>query len=424
MIVNKILAGLRDTINKAYGKPVASFGSEAVILRSETGIFDIDYKIGALPRGRWIIVGGQESTFKSTFCYMSASKTQRICGSCFSGKISEINHTPVNVPVKNPDNVITQSVKGKTYSLAYLADKNKTVIYCPGEEIKGDDKKMYKFDLECSNCGQPAYSITLLVDGEHNYTKKWATKQGLVHFYVLLVRTENSEQTGDMIKEALSTGRISTVIVDSVSSQGSVKEDEAAIGDEQMGIQARVWNKIVRVITSKLNSFYEYSFKNKNGEDVKIIKQNEPILMVINQFREKIGGYGNPLVFGAGWGLKYASSVTIIFSSALSDVVWINKDAGEAEGRTFHWVLQKQKTGTPLKKGSFYFSFITEKVDNERGVFNMAVEKGKIIQGGAWYTYGNTKVQGADKMFQTLLASGDIEKLRLEFLNESSKETI
>lgn len=411
--IRDVAKGLVNTINSVYKKPVMTMGSDATIEKIKTGIFAYDFETGGIPRGRWVINQGKESTCKSTFTYKVGGKFQHICGNCIKGTITEVNYKGIKVVLdrNNPDNenyeqllddkkkpVLHKYTKQPIIiSKKFFADNKKRNVYSPGEEITHDKSfTLYQYELECSHCSAPDYSLFVLVDSEHNYTKKWARKHGVIHHYVLLVDSEYSEQTGEIVREVLNTGRVQFVAIDSVASHPPKVEDEAAFEDQQMGVQARVWNKIVRVLTAKLNSSFKYIYKLKNGTPVEEIKKPEPTIMPIQQYRSKIGSYGNPLETGAGMGLKYASSTTNDFSQGEKD--WISKEDGEIRGQWFNFVVPKQKAdGHPFTQGRFYMNFQTGEIDNTESIIDYALKYGIAKQSGAWFEYEGQKFQGKEK---------------------------
>jgi len=411
-----ILEEMRDKVNKHYGRRVMLIGSEkAAIKKLQTGIFSFDYETGGMPRGRWIILVGDPSTFKSSTFYAIGSANQRICGNCMKGKITEINHTKIKIPCevsKETRGILGINSDGEIISELYLADGKYRNVYCPGEPITHTrDLMLLKYDLECSVCQNPSYSVFVLIDTEHNYTKSWARKFGVIHHYIALGSTTYSQMIGDIGRHALDTGRVCMLGVDSLDAQGPKEEDEKSIEEWDMGLQARVWNKITRIVTSKLNTTYLYEYINKDGKIIKEERWPEPTIVIIQQWRQKIGGYGNPKVMGGGYGKNFASSITIEFSEGDKD--WemtggTNSKKDFITGLWFNFFVKKSKVDTPYKKGSFYFDVINSNIDNSRSIIQYALKFNLIQQAGAWFTYGENRFQGMNRM--------------IKFFNENPKE--
>ena len=410
------LTELRDKINKSYDTPVMSFGDEQEIVKQKIGVLSIDVEAGGMPRGRWIILVGNESTCKSTILYKSGGAFQRRCGNCFQGMVKEINFKPVKaVDPSKPDNVncrYRKDAEGKKVvdefgepiveSLKYFANKDKKNVYCPGQKII--HKKpftLYSYELECSECSDPMYSIFLLIDSEKNYTRSWARKHNVVHYYVLIAGTTYSEQTGEIVRDGIGSGRVSFVGIDSVAAQGPMVELNSSFEDQQMGVQARTWNKIVRVLTSKLNSVNVYKWTNKEGKQIIQKKRSEPALVVIQQWREKIGGYGGKDM-GAGRGLKFASSLTYSFSRVSVD--WESKEDKTVKGIWYGWEMLKGKVGKSMRVGRFYFDLEKEDIVDEQSIVEYAIKQGVVTVSGSWYEYKKTgqKFQGVQNFIAWL----------------------
>lgn len=389
--VSAILSELRSTVNKAYGEEVIRTANKFELEKLKTGIFSIDAETGGIPRGRMMILVGDESTCKSTLLYTIAGKFQRICGGCMKGRIKEVNFTKVKVCY----------VKGDESKL-YLCDTKRRNLYCPGEEVIDNLQSAYSYELECSYCSSPQYSIFVLIDSEQNYTKAWASKFGVVNHFTVIGDAQYSEQVGDVVREALNTGRASFVGIDSLDAQGPKVEDEASFEDQQMGVQARVWNKIIRILHSKLNKKFLYSFK-KDKKDVEESRTSESTVCIVQQWREKIGAYGDPRTMGGGRGGKYASSLTI--ATSVGEKVFRGSDKDKiVRGLYFNFELRKQKTGIPYRKGRFFFNVEKREIENVATILDYGVRYDVVEQSGSWYSYGKIRLgQGEEKSCLKLL---------------------
>ncbi|MFA5715819.1 MAG: hypothetical protein WC998_08760 [Candidatus Paceibacterota bacterium] len=425
-----ILLKLKNNINAHYERKVVILGSEKTELpKIETGIFPIDVETeGGIPRGRWIILVGDESSFKSTLMYHIAGKMQRVCATCMSGIITEKNYKKVTLPneLDKSNENIEVGKTGELYSKKYFATKNKMNAYCPGELMThGKEVSLLEYELECSNCNNPEYSIFLLVDSEHNYTKSWASKWGVVHYYTALSDTSHSQMTGDIIREAMGTGKVSFVAIDSLDSHGAAEEMTASLEEWQVGLQARVWNKIVRIITSLLNTTFVYTYTNKVEKKIAEEKHQEPVICIIQQWREKIMSFGDPKVMGGGRGKNFASSLTIALSAGEKVHEMTGGSSSKKDylkGSYFNFILKKHKVGRPERTGRFYFNQMTHTVDNASAIFDYALKYKLIEQGGAWYTVGEERFQGEEKVKKYLSENPKVmESLKIKILKSVSE---
>jgi len=405
--IPQVMLEILNNVNKAYDAPVMSIADEIKLIKIRTGIFAIDYAtLGGIPRGRWLLVVGNESSFKSTLTYMIGASFQRICGSCLTGMLEEKNFAGVNVILDSKSNAyVTATKKGDKVeyrSKGLLANSKKKNIYVPNQLLSHTKSfKAYTYSLECSECESPDYSIFFLIDSEHNYTQYWSIKCNVVHGRVILAQPSYTEQIGDMCKEALGTGVVSFVGVDSVPALGPLIEDTSSMEDQQMGVQPRAWNKIVRVLTAMLNKSFTYIYVDKNKKQITKVMKPEPALGMIQQWREKIGGYGNPQTMTAGRGLRYASSITMEFAVDEIEYNGEKKDKN-IKGIWFRFILAKAKTAKQMSNGRLYFNLSTYEVENERSIVETAISTGLIKQTGAWFEVGKARFQGKEKLIEGL----------------------
>lgn len=400
---------MEATINKHYGYNVMiTDPKELEVIKVPTGIFSLDFETGGgIPRGRGVIYVGEESTFKSSLLYSTAGGFQHICGTCMRGDVKEINFRKVEIYFEEKSNeyvTYKKNDKGKYsyFSKVFLAGSDKLNKYCPGEEM--DNKRnvtkltFYQYDLECSECQQPDYSLFGLLDNEHNYIKSWARKFGVVHYYVILGQAEYSEQTGDLLREWLKTGRLSFIGVDSVDALGPLVEDKKSMEDWDMGVQARVWNKITRAIHALLNKPFTYIYTNKEGDKIKEMRRPNPTICLISQYREKIGAYGDPRVAGGGRGKSFLSATTIDLRRGELEYETEGKKKLYGKNRVFPFEIIKNKVGTPHKRGEIYFDMQTLSVSNIHAYIEYGIRYGLIRGGGAWLEYNGINHNGRKKL--------------------------
>lgn len=407
-----ILQQLEDTINKAYGEPVLIRANKVKLLEKiPTGIFTLDLELeGGMPRGRGVILVGDESSFKSTILYKSMGNFQRICGNCLEGKIKEVSFKKI----------VVEAVKGKQ-SLHNLCNPKKENLFCKGEKfLETKTLKCYEYELECDVCNSPQYSIAFLIDAENNYTREWATKFGLVPHYLGIAKSKYSEQVGDILREVMNKGRITSIGIDSLDASPPNAENTSSVEDQTMGLQARIWNKITRIVHSRLNKFFTYSYTKLDKTKVTEVKQPNPTVFIIQQWREKIGAYGDPRTTGGGLGKRYLASLTIGTSRGEKD--WRSKEDKDLRGEYINFNFIKQKTGTPMRYNRFYFSLDSLSVVNEISIIDVAIENGYIEQGGAWFHFEGKKFQGYDKLVEHLRKDKKtIEKLKQKMLSDRKK---
>lgn len=253
----------------------------------------------------------------------------------------------------------------------------------------------------------PRLKRAALVDFEKTYDPAWGRQLGVDNCGLLHIVPEIASQGVDIITTLLMNPDISLVVVDSIAAAGADAEIEASMEDQQMGINARFWNKAMRKFQSSMNSNPE--------EDI--------TLLIINRPYSKIGMiYGSPEEIGGGSGLKFGKSLAI-----RTHPVEISEDKVEGVtepiGRNIKCKCVKNKTARPFMESRFYLSFMDTdmmkagETDITMQLVDIAMKKGLITIGGAWYTYGKLRSQGKEKFVSDLENEGLIEQLHNEIYN-------
>lgn len=137
----------------------------------------------------------------------------------------------------------------------------------------------------------------ILLDVEGTFEQTWAEKLGVDLDELLVVPCETGEMACDVGVAVLESADTSLVIVDSVAALTPMKELDSSAEDAHVGLQARLVGSFVRKVTSALIS------ERKRGHYV--------TLLLLNQYRSKIGGYGDPRTIPGGKALEYSTSVQI-----------------------------------------------------------------------------------------------------------------
>jgi recombination protein RecA len=162
-------------------------------------------------------------------------------------------------------------------------------------------------------------------------------------------------------------------------------EIEGEMGDQQMGLQARLMSQALRKLTGA-------------------VSKSKTCLIFINQLREKIGVmFGNPETTTGGRALKFYASVRL-------DIRRIEalKDGQEVVGNRTRVKVVKNKVAPPFKQAEFDIIY-GEGISREGSLIDMGVEHGIIRKAGAWYTYdGDQLGQGKENARQFLKDNPDL----------------
>ncbi|MBQ8831326.1 MAG: recombinase RecA [Oscillospiraceae bacterium] len=217
--------------------------------------------------------------------------------------------------------------------------------------------------------GEVAY-----IDAEHALEPAYARALGVDIESMLISQPDTGEDALSITETLVRSGAIDVVVVDSVAALVPRSEIEGEMGDSSVGVVARLMSQALRKLAGS-------------------ISKTNCIVIFINQLREKIGVmYGNPETTPGGRALKYFSSVRI-------DVRRIEtlKNAGEMIGNRTRAKIVKNKVAPPFKEAEFDIMY-GEGISKIGEIIDLAVKLDLIEKGGAWFTVGETRIQGRDNV--------------------------
>lgn len=210
--------------------------------------------------------------------------------------------------------------------------------------------------------------IAGFVDAEHALDPVYAKKIGVNIDELYISQPDDGEQALDITETMVRSGAIDIIIVDSVAALVPKSEIDGEMGDSHVGLQARLMSRALRKLTS-------------------ITAKSKCIVIFINQLREKIGiSYGNPETTTGGRALKFYSSVRIDIRKAESI-----KNGTEIIGARTKAKIAKNKIAPPFKVAEFDIMYGMG-ITHEGDVLDLGVEIGVVSKGGAWYSYGETRL--------------------------------
>lgn len=189
------------------------------------------------------------------------------------------------------------------------------------------------------------------IDAEGAWSNAWAATLGVDYERVYRIYPEYSQQAFDLAEQSI-TADVGLLVIDSIAALVPKEEAEATMEDWQVGLAARINNKFIRRTHSSLND--------KRGNDV------PPTVILINQLREAVGGYGNQETEPGGKGIGFAASVRIKVrkgelypkpKSAYDETV-------VPKAQLIKFYVEKNKTAPPHTRGHLWFYFDT--LDNYR----------------------------------------------------------
>lgn len=196
------------------------------------------------------------------------------------------------------------------------------------------------------------------------------------------------EDVIQIVREVSESGLFGLIIVDSVAAMTSKMELDGSFGDAIMGVKARLMSQMARVLP-------------------KIINDNNVALIFINQMRDSIGPYGGKPIPG-GRGLKYSSALAL-------ELIRIKKTPDHIVVKT---TVEKNKFGKSFDSAEIQV-FFGRGTDIYYELVELGEEHKLWTKGGAWYTYGEQKFQGADKLVEYLRTLSEDE---LDILIDKCKQ--
>jgi len=221
--------------------------------------------------------------------------------------------------------------------------------------------------------------MAAFVDAEHALDASYAQKLGVNLEDLLVSQPDNGEQALEIVEVLVRSGSVDVVVVDSVAALVPRAEIEGEMGDQQMGLQARLMSQALRKLTG-------------------VVSKSKTCLIFINQLREKIGVmFGNPETTTGGRALKFYSSVRI-------DIRRIGaiKDGDQVTGGRTRVKIVKNKVAPPFREAEFDVMY-GEGISKEGDLLDLAVERKIVDKSGTWFSYSGERLgQGRENVKQFL----------------------
>ena len=215
--------------------------------------------------------------------------------------------------------------------------------------------------------------VGAFVDAEHAMDPDYAKKIGVDTDNLLISQPDSGEQALQIVETLIRSGKVDVIVIDSVAALTPKAEIAGEIGDQHIGLQARLMSATLRRLSS-------------------VVSQTKTLVIFLNQTRMKIGVmWGSPITTPGGLALKFYASVRI----ELKRIAQI-KQGEEITGSRIRAKIVKNKVAAPFKTAEFDI-FYNEGISYITDLLNVAIKNGVIKKAGSWLQYEDVKLgQGTE----------------------------
>jgi len=227
--------------------------------------------------------------------------------------------------------------------------------------------------------------MVAFIDAEHALDVNYARKLGVDVDNLLVSQPDTGEQALDIAEILVRSGAIDVLIIDSVAALVPRAELEGEMGDQHLGLQARLMSQALRKLTAT-------------------ISKSMTCVIFINQIRMKIGVmFGSPETTTGGNALKFYASQRLDIRRIAAI-----KDGEQVIGSRTRVKVVKNKIAPPFKEAEFDIIFGTG-ISKEGDILDLAVSSGLVEKSGAWYSYDGERLgQGRENARKLLAENMDV----------------
>jgi recombination protein RecA len=233
-----------------------------------------------------------------------------------------------------------------------------------GPESSGKTTLVYHILAEAQKLG----GVCAFIDAEHAMDPLYAKRIGLDIDELLVSQPDYGEQALEIADMLVRSGAVDVVAVDSVAALTPRAELEGQMGDQTVGVQARMMSQAMRKLTANLN-------------------RTQTLCVFVNQIREKVGVmFGSPETQPGGRALKF-------YSSQRLDIRRIEtlKEGTEAVGNRVRVKVVKNKVAAPFKQAEFDIEF-GKGISTAGCLIDLGLEHDVVTKSGSFFSYGDERL--------------------------------
>ncbi len=225
------------------------------------------------------------------------------------------------------------------------------------------------------------------IDAEHALDPVYAKNLGVDINELLLSQPDTGEQALEICEALVRSEVVNIIVIDSVAALVPQAEIEGEMGDNHIGLQARLMSQALRKLSGSIN-------------------KTKTTAIFINQLREKVGVlFGNPETTPGGRALKFYASIRLDVRRAEQI-----KDGDRIIGNRTNVKVVKNKVAPPFKSASVDIMY-GEGISKDGELIDLAVDINIIEKSGAWYSYNGEKIgQGKENVKIFLKNNPDIRE--------------
>lgn len=270
------------------------------------------------------------------------------------------------------------------------------VVEIYGPESSGKTTVSLHIIAEAQKMGGTA----AFIDAEHALDPSYAEKLGVVLKDLYVAQPDNGEQALNICDMLVRSGGVDVVVVDSVAALTPKAEIDGEMGDNHVGLQARMMSQALRKLTGAIN-------------------KSNTIVVFINQLRDKIGViYGSPETTAGGKALKFYASVRLDVRKGEAI-----KDGTNVIGNKTKIKVVKNKLAPPFKVAEFDIIY-GKGISRSGCVVDLATQFGIIKKSGSWFAYNDEKIgQGKENTKAYLESNPELfAQIEKQIIDEVKKD--